>query len=137
MDVEIFRPGGVPVGLAVTAADAARVRPLQVTVTAPAAREAPVARVSVMTFDCNDVTTAVDGAGMPHAVLPAFPPDIAVTKGELEGLNGNARNIPSLAVSDVEVVKATVAVPPGPTAELSCNAVTALARTAPTGGVLM
>ena len=65
LDVEIFRPvGEVPVGLAVTAADAARVRPLQVTVTAPAAREAEPARVRVIVrfrlSNANDVTVGGD-----------------------------------------------------------------------------
>ncbi len=54
LDVEILRPVAAD-GLAVTGADAARVRPLHVTVTAPAARVALTPRltprVSVMTFD--------------------------------------------------------------------------------------
>ncbi len=133
LDVEIFRPvGGVPDGFAVTAASAARVRPLHVTVTAPAARVALPPRVSVMTFNAYDVTTVVDGAGMPQAV----PPDIAVTKWVLDGVNGNAKIIASVAVNAVEVVKVIAAVPTAPTAELSCNAVAAFAITAPTAGVL-
>ena len=92
--------------------------------------------VRVMTFDAYDVMTAVDGAGMPQAVLPAFPPDIAVTKLVLDGVNGNAKVRASFAVNAVEVVKATVAVPPAPAAELSCNAVAAMALTSPTAGVL-
>jgi len=82
---------------------------------------APAFRVSVMTFDAYDVMTAVDGAGMPQAVLPAFPPDIAVTKLVLDGVNGNAKVRASFAVNAVEVVKVMVAVPAEPTAELIFN----------------
>ena len=71
LDVEIFRPVGED-GLAVTAANAPRVRPLHVTVTAPAARVALPLRVSVMTFvSVYTAPAAVKGAGMPQAALAA------------------------------------------------------------------
>ncbi len=73
---------------------------------------------------------------MPQAVDPKVPPDIPVTKLVPVEVDGNARTIPSLAINAVEVVKVMVAVPPAPTAKLSCNAVAALAMTAPTAGVL-
>ena len=129
LDVEIFRPS-FEFAFAAKAADAARVRPLHVTVTAPAARVALPPRVSVISFaDVNLAPAAVKGEEMPQAALFDIVPDNRA---------GNVKMIASVppAVRAVEVVKVMVAVPPAPTAELSCNAVAAFAITAPTAGVL-
>ncbi len=126
-EVLISRPeGGNWAGSAVTAAFAWRVKPVQVTVTAPAARVAPGFRVSVMAFvPYATVLAAVAVEEMAQRV-PA-----GVTR-----LAGNVRMTVFVATRGVEVTKEIVAVPVVPTAVLRVKADAATAVTHPTQGVL-
>jgi hypothetical protein len=108
LDVSIFRPVLV---VAVNAACAMRVRPVHVTVVAPATRVAASARVIVMTLVVYAEVVEVVGEEIPHMLLLCA----------LTTLFGNVRVIllvPTAAVKGVEVVNMMVAVPVVPTAAL-------------------
>ena len=99
-DVSIFKPA-VVAAVAVTAAFATRVRPVHVTVTAPAARVEPVARVIAMTLEAYKDVVAVCGDKMPHK-LTLCPPTTPFKK---------VSKILLVAAKAVEVVKEMVAIP--------------------------
>ena len=108
LDVSIFRPVDA---VAVTAPFAARVSPLQVTVTGPAARLCPAPRVRVIASDAYADEIAVGG------FVEHWLPMAAVTRPA-----GNVRRIASPAKRTEDVAKDTVAAPPDPSALLIVNA---------------
>ena len=120
---------GAAVAVTGTAAFAARVRPVHVTVTAPAGRLDPAFRVIV--------TTSAVYAAVPAAVvgdeIPQPAPAVTCPGGKVRV---TLLLVLSAEMRGVEVVKEMVAVPVVPTAELRVKADAATAVTAPTAGTL-